>query len=170
MATEKSIPKRLSGDEALESLMGEIYKRLYNHGHFHSHKAYQGYSAKVTVEFRPAMSFTPPLTDEFEVSNLPSSADLDAVSEELRIAEATETITIDIPVRPPNQVREENGMDLPVHIEEEGILKEKWVKPSKFRGKTKPGTPAPSRANKSVPTVPGKAPDDMDEIGVPRRA
>jgi hypothetical protein len=60
-------------------------------------------------------------------------------------------------------------MDLPVHVEEEGILKEKWVKPSMFRGKTKPGTPAPSRSSLNVPVVPGKTPDDMDEIGVQRR-
>ena len=169
MPTEKSIAKRLSGDEALESLMGEIYKRLFNHGHFHSHKAYQGYSAKVTIEFRPAMSFTPPLTDEFVVENLPSAEDLDAVAEELRLKAATEPITIEIPVRPPNQVREENNMDLPVHVEEDGILKEKWVRPSKFRGKTKPGTPAPSRSTTAIPTVPGRTPDDMEDLGVQRR-
>jgi hypothetical protein len=160
MATEKSIAKRLSGDEALESLMGEIYKRLSNHGHFHSHKAYQGYSAKVTVEFRPAMSFSPPLTDEFTVDKLEENAEIGP----------TETIDIVIPVRPPNQVREENGMDLPVHVEEDGVLKEKWVKPSVFRGKTKPGAPAPTRSNKNVPTVPGRTPDDMEELGVPRRS
>ena len=152
MSKEKSIPKRLSGDEALESLMSGIHKRLYNHGHFHSHKAYQGYSAKVTVEFRPAMSFTPPLTDDFEVTDNPKG--LDTVE--------GETFVVDIPVRPPNQVREEAEMDLPVHVEEDGILKEKWVKPSKFRGKTKPGTPAPSRSSKQVPTFPGKTPDIED--------
>jgi len=156
---EKSIPKRLSGDEVLESLMSEIYKRLYNHGHFHSHKAYSGYSARVRIDFRPAMSFTPPLVDDFEVNRF---------EEGMELGEA-EVIEIDIPVRPPNQVREENGMDLPVHVEEEGILKEKWVKPSMFRGKTKPGTPAPSRSSLNVPVVPGKTPDDMDEIGVQRR-
>ena len=159
MPTEKSIAKRLSGDEALESLMGEIYKRLFNHGHFHSHKAYQGYSAKITIEFRPAMSFTPPLTDDFVVDKLDGEEPGPA-----------ETFDLVIPVRPPNQVREENGMDLPVHVEEDGILKEKWVKPSAFRGKTKPGTPAPSRSNKTIPTVPGRTPDDMEELGVARRS
>jgi hypothetical protein len=159
MSSEKSIAKRLSGDEALESLMGEIYKRMCHHGHFHSHKAYQGYSAKVTIDFRPAMSFTPPLTDDFEVNQLDAGIEV----------EAGEIIEISIPIRPPNQVREENGMDLPVHVEEDGILKEKWVKPSKFRGKTKPGTPAPSRSNTSTPTVPGRTPDDMEELGVARR-
>ena len=152
MPTEKSIPKRLSGDEALESLMNEIHKRLYNHGHFHSHKASQGYSARVTVEFRPAMSFTPPLTDDFEVKDLDEGVEVGP----------GETFEIEIPVRPPNQVREESGMDLPVHVEEDGILKEKWVKPSKFRGKTKPGTPVPSRSSKDVPTFPGKTPS-MEE-------
>ncbi len=161
MPKEKSVPKRLSGSEALDSLMAEIYKRLSNHGHFHSHKAYQGYLAKITVEFRPAMSFAPPLTDDFEIDTL----DPDVAPDGLPLKEV-----IDIPMRPPNQVREEAGMDLPVQVEEGPILVEKWVKPSKFRGKTKPGTKAPSRASMAVPTVPGKlAEDELVEFGVAKR-
>ena len=156
---EKSIARRLSGDEALESLMLEIHKRLSNHGHFHSHKAYQGYSARVTIEFRPAMGFAPPLTDDFVVNNLDEGMETGSA----------EVINIEIPVRPPNRVREDVGMDLPVHAEEDGVLKVKWVPPSKFRGKTAAATPAPSRATMSIPTVPGKTPDDMDELGVQRR-
>lgn len=164
MPKERSIPKRLSGSEALDSLMAEIYKRLCNHGHFHSHKAYQGYVAKVTIDFRPAMSFSPPLSDDFEVK---SSVDFDLGAQEMG---AAASVVIDLPLRPPNQVREENGMDLPVHVEEGGILVEKWVKPSKFKGKTKPGTPAPSRSNMSIPTAPGRMKaDDLIEAGVQPR-
>jgi len=119
MPKEKSVPKRLSGSEALDSLMAEIYKRLSNHGHFHSHKAYQGYLAKIQIEFRPAMSFAPPLTDDFEIDSL----DPDVAPDGLPLKEV-----IDIPMRPPNQVREEAGMDLPVQVEEGPILVEKWVK------------------------------------------
>ncbi len=161
MPKERSIPKRLSGGEALDSLMAEIYKRLCNHGHFHSHKAYQGYLAKVTVEFKPAMSFAPPLTDEFEIDQLDPGVAPDG---------DPLTVVVDIPMRPPNQVREEAGMDLPVEVEENGMKVEKWVKPSKFRGKTKPGTPAPSRSNMAIPTAPGRvASDELREAGVQPR-
>jgi hypothetical protein len=164
MPKEKSVPKRLSGSEALDSLMAEIYKRLCNHGHFHSHKAYQGYRATVNLVFQPAMSFAPPLTDDFEINTLdPGEVGADIFRDAM-------SVTIDIPMRPPNQVREEAGMDLPVQVEEGAILVEKWVKPSKFRGKTKPGTKAPSRASMAVPTVPGKlAEDELVEFGVAKR-
>ena len=168
MPKERSIPKRLSGGEALDSLMAEIYKRLCNHGHFHSHKAYQGYSAKVSIEFRPALSFTPVLTDDFEAKSA-IDFDLSMLPEGTEVGPKAE-FSIDIPVRPPNQVREEAGMDLPVQVEENGMPVEKWVKPSKFKGKTKPGTPAPSRASMSVPTVPGKMQaDELIEAGVQPR-
>src|ERR1035437_4377750 len=110
MSKEKSIPKRLSGNEALESIMEAIYKRLSAHGHFHSHKAYQGYSATVKLEFRPARSFSPPLTDDFTVEDMEPGAEL---------VEGVDII-IDIPVRPPNQVREDAGLNMPVQVEEIG--------------------------------------------------
>lgn len=166
MPTEKSIAKRLSGDEALESLMGEIYKRLFNHGHFHSHKAYQGYRAKVTVEFAPAMSFSPALQDDFGID-----FGLELLPEGTEVGPAIKE-TIDIPVAPPNQVREECGMDLPVQVEENGVPTERWVKPSQYKGRLKPNGKKPRVANMGVPTVPGVSPvtsDVTEEFGIQTR-
>jgi hypothetical protein len=147
MPHEKSIPKRLSGSEALDSLMHEIYKRLSAHGHFHSHKAYHGYSAEVKLVFRPAMSYAPPLTDEFHVSDI---TDFDAP-----LGQPVE-VTVQIPVRPPNQVRQEAEMPMPVQVMQDGQLTEKFVPAAKYRGKLKPGTKKPVTANMDVPTAPGK--------------
>src|SRR5579885_1317236 len=151
MSKERSIPRRLSGGEALDSLMHRIYERLRVHGHFHSHKAYQGYRAKVTVEFVPAMSFSPPLTDEFSIDEMDEDSSPGVPMTEV----------IEIPVAPPNRVREECGMDMPVQVEENGILVEKWIKPSRYKGKLKPKG-IPQKANMGVPSVPGINPIDPD--------
>ena len=162
MSKEKSIPKRLSGNEALDSIMEAIYKRLSAHGHFHSHKAYQGYSATVKLDFRPARSFSPPLTDDFLVEDYSPEADLgDPITE-----------TIEIPVRPPNQVREEAGLDMPVQIEERGQLVERFIPPAKYKGRLKPNGKKPSTASMDTPTVPGTNPvsdEVVEQFGVQTR-
>jgi hypothetical protein len=159
MSKEKSIPKRLSGTEALDSIMDGIYKRLCAHGHFHSHKAYQGYSATVKIDFRPARSFSPPLTDEFSVGDLPFHNEGEIDMEFL----PSVTETIDIPVRPPNQVREEAGLDMPVQVEEQGQLVERFIPPAKYKGRLK-GQPRLSTANMTSPAVPGINPVDDDSV------
>lgn len=167
MPKEKSIPKRLSGTEALESLMDGIYKRLCAHGHFHSHKAYQGYSATVKIDFRPARSFSPPLTDDFTVGYLPCHNEGEIDVEFL----PTVTETIEIPVRPPNQVREEAGLDMPVQTEENGQLVERFISPAKYKGRLK-GQPRLSTANMNTPSVPGINPvdaDSVDQFGIQTR-
>lgn len=151
MSKERSIPKRLSGAEALDSMMHRIYERLRIHGHFHTHKAYQGYKARVTIEFVPAMSFSPPLTDDFVVDEMAPDAEPGVPMKEV----------IEIPVAPPNQVREECGMDMPVQVEENGVPVEKWVKPSQYKGRLKPKG-KPKVANMGTPTVPGINPIDAD--------
>lgn len=182
MPKEKSIAKRLSGGEALDSLLNrvrktlsrsfrdpdrllrEMYERLCAHGHFHSHKAYHGYSAKVQLtfsglgvrvrlEFKPAMSFSPPLTDDFMVLDVGMGC---------FIGEPVE-VEIDIPVRPPNAVREDCGMDMPVEVEENGVLVEKMVPAARYKTKLKPGQSYPRVANMDVPAFQGKfdVPDDV---------
>jgi hypothetical protein len=162
MSKEKSIPKRLSGSEALDSIMEAIYKRLSAHGHFHSHKAYQGYSATVKLDFRPARSFSPPLTDDFVVDDLEPDAELaEGIAE-----------TIDIPVRPPNQVREEAGLDMPVQTEEHGQLVERFIPPARYKGRLKPNGRKPSTASMDVPTAPGTNPlsDELvEQFGIQQR-
>ena len=165
MPKERSIPKRLSGDEALDSLIHRVYERLRIHGHFHSHKAYQGYRARVTVEFTPAMTFAPPLQDEFSID-----FGMDLLPEGTEVG-PTMSEVIEIPVAPPNQVREECGMDMPVQVEENGVPVERWVKLAKYKGKLKPKGKQRT-ANMGMPTVPGVNPIDMntaDEYGVEAR-
>jgi hypothetical protein len=161
MSKEKSIPKRLSGSEALESLMEAIYKRLCAHGHFHSHKAYQGYSATVRIDFRPARSFSPPLSDDFLVEQFEPDAEF----------EEGVTETLEIPVRPPNQVREEAGLDMPVQVEERGVLVERFIPQAKYKGRLK-GQKRLSTANMNTPAVPGTNPvsdEIVEEFGIQTR-
>jgi hypothetical protein len=142
--------------------MEAIYKRLSAHGHFHSHKAYQGYSATVKLEFRPARSFSPPLTDDFTVEDLEPGMELDAARYE----------TVEIPVRPPNQVREEAGLDMPVQVEERGQLVERFIPPAKYKGRLKPNGKKPSTASMDTPTVPGTNPvsdEVVEQFGVQTR-
>ena len=162
MSKEKSIPKRLSGNEALDSIMEAIYKRLSAHGHFHSHKAYQGYSATVKIDFRPARSFSPPLTDDFTVEDLDPGVELEPAMYE----------TVEIPVRPPNQVREEAGLDMPVQVEERGQLVERFIPPAKYKGRLKPNGKKPSTASMDTPAVPGTNPvsdEVVEQFGVQTR-
>lgn len=132
--------------------MYRVYERLRIHGHFHTHKAYQGYKARVTLEFVPAMSFSPPLTDDFVVDEMGPDAEPGIPMSDV----------IEIPVAPPNQVREECGMDMPVQVEENGVPVEKWVKPSQYKGRLKPNGKKPKVANMGTPTVPGVNPIDVD--------
>ncbi|MHB1952108.1 MAG: hypothetical protein ACYCOU_00045 [Sulfobacillus sp.] len=193
MPKERSLAKRLSGGEALDSLchqvrshlaqqpeflrrsadldrlMKSIWTRLAVHGHFHSHKGYHGYSATVgvamrenvatvEVEFRPAMSYAPPLTDKFQV---PFGEDINNCS-----------ITVEIPVRPPNAVRTAAEMPLPVEVEESGQLVEKMVPAAKYKGKMKSGVKMPVTANTDTPAFKGKLemPEGaVEEYGIQRR-
>ena len=180
MPKERSIAKRLSGGEALDSLchqirsklvhefrnpedldrlMRGIWSRLARHEDFHSHRGYHGYSSKVTIgasqgmaavrlNFTPAMSYgRPPLNDEFTIDGgFPNLY-----------------VTIEIPVRPPNAVRTEAEMPLPVQVEEQGQIIEKMVPAAKYKGKLKPGVKKPQTASMEVPAIKGRLemPDDV---------
>lgn len=162
MPKEKSIPKRLSGTEALDSMLHQIRTRLANHGHFHSHKAYHGYSASVTIEFRPVRSFAPPLTDEFQIEE---------GDPEDEFGEAV-NLSVEIDAAPPNAVREEAGMDMPVQVEENGRTIEKMVPAAKYKGRLKPGIKKPSTANMSTPSYTAKndiGPDLVEHFGIQQR-
>ena len=103
---EISIPKQLSGPEALDSMMFELRQKLRMNGRFASHMAYPGYRAVLKIEFYPAASFIPSAEQEVEVNTVPDGA---VLSQTATVAEVVE-----IPVRPPNQVREEAEMPTPV--------------------------------------------------------
>lgn len=136
----------------MESMLQQIRTRLSRHGHFHSHKAYYGYSAKISVEFTPVRSYSPPLTDSFAVEEKP------------------ELITIEIDPAAPNQVREDAGLDMPVQVEENGMLVEKMVPAAKYKGRT-PRQKPPS-SNMSIPQISAKHDIDaglVEQYGIQTR-
>ena len=131
-----SLAKTLSGPEALDSMLHEVRNKLRMNGRFLPHMAYPGYRAVVKVEFYPAASFIPDVQQTVEVQGGFIGFDGIVLSET-----ATVDTTIEIPVRPPNQVREEADMPLPVLADDgKGGTVEKWVK-----GKQAPKTAAKLR-------------------------
>jgi hypothetical protein len=118
---EISLPKQLSGPEALDSMLQTLRQKLRMNGRFSSHMAYAGYRAEISVKFFPAASFIPPVEQVIELENVPAGA---VVSQTATVEESVE-----IPVRPPNQVREDADMPTPVlTTDDSGNPVEKWVK------------------------------------------
>jgi hypothetical protein len=118
---EISLPKQLSGSEALESMLAELHKTLSRNGRFASHMAYSGYRAEIDVRFYPAASFVPPVEQTVEI---------DAVQKDAIVSQtATVSESIEIPVRPPNKVREDANMPTPVlTMDAQGNMVERMVK------------------------------------------
>jgi hypothetical protein len=115
-----SLTKQLSGSEALESMVLELRKKLRGNGRFAQHMAYSGYRAEITVKFYPAVSFIPPVEQVVEIDTVPTGSTLSQT--------ATVEETVEIPVRPPNQVREDADMPTPIlTTDEHGYPVEKWV-------------------------------------------
>lgn len=128
---EISLAKQLSGPETLDSMLFELRQKLRMNGRFASHMAYPGYRAVLKLEFYPAASFIPPVEQTVEVERNPTPGP----DEKIVLSEvATVSETVDIPIRPPNAVREASDMPTPVLVPDaNGNSVEKWVKRS---GKT----------------------------------
>src|ERR1700679_538658 len=99
---EISLPKQLSGPESLDSMLYELRQKLRMNGRFSSHMAYPGYRAVLKLEFYPAASFVPEVIQTIEVDKVFSGFDGIILSQSPTVTE-----TVEIPVRPPNQVRED---------------------------------------------------------------
>ena len=122
---EVSLAKQLSGPEALDSMLFELRRKLSRNGRFDPHMAYSGYRAEISVKFYPAASFIPPVEQEFEVK---TELEPEAGKYVLFSEAATVEETVEIPVRPPNQVREDCDMPTPVLSQDaNGNPVEKWV-------------------------------------------
>ena len=148
---EISIPKQLSGPEALDSMMAELRKKLRMNGRFQSHMAYAGYRAEISVKFYPAASFIPPIDQKVEVEGGFIGFDGVVLSETATVDE-----TVTIPVRPPNQVREDADMPTPVLAHDaQGGTVEKWVKRAKQppKNKVKGGEVGSEPLQTMVPTA-----------------
>jgi len=118
MPTEVSIPKPLSGAECLESLFAALRAALMKDDRFGSHMAYPGFRAVLDLKFYPHQSYIPDMERTLEV-----------VEGEIGVEGTPITASVDLPVRPPNQVREEAGLPQPVLVTDgKGNSEEKWVK------------------------------------------
>jgi hypothetical protein len=101
-------------------MLAELRKTLRMNGRFQPHMAYAGYRAEISVKFYPAASFIPPVEQDVELESVPDGAVLSQT--------ATVETAVEIPVRPPNQVREDADMPTPVLVmDENGNPVEKWV-------------------------------------------
>jgi hypothetical protein len=125
--SEISLAKQLSGPEALDSMLHELRKKLRMNGRFSSHMAYPGYHAEITVRFYPAASFVPPVEQLVEVQQVMVEPD-----GEERVVVVSKTASVDetvsIPLKSPNQAREDADMPTPIlTTDENGNPMEKWV-------------------------------------------
>lgn len=105
MANEVSIPKALSGIEVLEAVLFDIRKALANDDRLSGHCAYNGFRATIQVSISTHLGFLPPV-DRVIVSE---------GGEQVDLAPAVD-LEIDIPVKPPNAVREATHQPLPVLV------------------------------------------------------
>lgn len=145
---EISLVKGLTGREAMESMLFELRKKLALHGRFGGNMNYAGYRAEITVKFYPAAMFVPPVDYSTEIDEVPPGA---TVSETATVEE-----TVKIPVRPPNQVREESDMPKPFLTQDEhGHPVEVWKKKpgAPPKNKVKGGNVGKEPAQTMVPTA-----------------
>ena len=78
--------------------------------------AYSGFRAEISLKFYPFASFIPPVEQTY------------VIGEETSAPPQFEA-TLEIPVRPPSQVRDESDLPLPVlTTDSNGNPAEKWVK------------------------------------------
>src|SRR5271168_1027195 len=123
-----SLVKQLSGKEALDSMLFELRKKLTMNGRFQSHMAYPGYRAEVSVKFYPAASYIPPIEQFVEIEHIPVEVNGN-IRNVVVTSEPVVDETVEIPIRPPNQVREDSDMPTPVMtMDEHGQPVEKWMK------------------------------------------
>ena len=119
---ETSIAKPLSGTEALEACLIELRKALSKDDRFSTHMAYNGFKASIEFKFYPQLSYIPPIEREVKVAE----GDQSDIAESPTVDEKVE-----IPLRPPNKVREESGMAQPILVTDgQGRSHEEWRKVS----------------------------------------
>ncbi len=124
MPSEVSIAKPLSGTECLDACMSSLRTALGKDDRFSTHMAYSGFRAVIDFKFMPSMTFVPDVERTVEV------VDGDMVGAELTadmVNSPTFGMIVEIPVRPPNQVREEAKMPQPVLVtDSKGQAHEEW--------------------------------------------
>lgn len=131
MATEVSVSKPLSGIESMEAVLNALRVVMARDDRFSKHMAYNGFSAKVKVEFRPFQSYIPDVDIEFDASQGDTTGEAGEVA----------TVTVDMPIQPPNAVREGADLPQPVLVKDgKGNVEEKWIR----KGRSFPSGKIPS--------------------------
>ena len=87
MPSEVSIAKSLCGSEAREALVHAFTQLLARDDRFGPHMSYDGFAAKVRLEFFPSKPFIPPVTVEIPVQEGDQS-DLETVGAGKRVFHA----------------------------------------------------------------------------------
>lgn len=121
---EISLAKLLSGNEVLESILYEMRQKLSRNSRFQQNMAYPAYRAEIKIRLFPSSAFIPPAEYDILAEERPDGCEVSSVPS---VEE-----TIEVPVRPPNQVRVESELPLPVLSQDEkGNPVEKWVRKKK---------------------------------------
>ena len=116
MQAEVSIAKQLSGSECLEALVAELRKVLARDDRFMPHMAYHGFRAVIDLKFFPHNSFLPDFERQVQVTGGEQGIEQPAVE-----------VHVDMPLRPPNEVREEADLPTPVLVTDgKGNTHEEW--------------------------------------------
>lgn len=122
MQSEVSIAKPLSGPECVEACFAALRNVLARDDRFATHIAYPGFRAVIRFNFYPHQSYVPDLERTIEVTGGELGKELDVVD-----------VRVKIPVRPPNQVREEADMPQPVLVTDQtGQSHEEWKKTTRM--------------------------------------
>lgn len=120
MSTEVSIAKPISGPEALESCIDSLRKALSKDDRLGPHMAYSGFRAVIHFQFSPQLSFIPDIERHVDVER----GETNDISETATVDERVE-----VPLRSPNQVRQEAGLPQPILVtDSQGRSTEKWIK------------------------------------------
>ena len=118
MQSEVSIAKQLSGPECVEACLNAVRNALAQDDRFSTHMAYPGFRAVIDFHFFPHQSYIPEVERVVKVTGGELGKELEVVD-----------VAVELPVRPPNQVREEAGMPQPVLVtDQNGQSHEEWKK------------------------------------------
>jgi hypothetical protein len=136
MPAEVSIAKQLSGPECLEACVSALRSTLVKDDRFMPHMAYHGFTADIVFKFTPHNSFAPPVERTLEVKG-----------GEQGMEQPSAMFHVELPLRPPNQVREEAQLPTPVLVaDDKGQAHEEWKK----TGSVPKQSPVPKNKIKGV--------------------
>lgn len=120
MSSEISIAKDLSGPECLDACLTKLRDTLSRYDLFHAHMSYPAFRAQIKFEFWPQSTSIP---------DVELTVNVERGAQEQLQEQSTVAATVVIDPAPPNAIREDAGLPLPVLVTHgDGTTEEKWVK------------------------------------------